>query len=405
MKLMTAITVVGGVYRETNLQGSDDIFGSGGRGALALAAMGAKVDFHSYFDPMSLEVTEARFSSESISINKTMIPKGVSFYYTHWLDTPLIRQPNIKHTPLVIKADKVVRYGMIEGDAIVDADYAVYDPQNPSFPTPFEENGSKANHLAIVLNYYEAKALTGSSDSPEELAKLLVGQGKAEVVVIKLGAQGAIAYENGQVSHTPAFLTNHVWKIGSGDIFVAHFAYHWMHKRASAKDAIKFASLATAKYCESRNFPTTRLLEQFDPPKINLSSRYLQGYKPLIYLAGPFFSMAQLWLIDQARGNLRNMGMRVFSPFHDVGRGSADDVVKYDLKGIEDCDILLAIGDGLDSGTVYEIGYARAKNKPVVMYAENVSIEDKKMMEGSDCVLCNDYVSAIYKTIWKAIGT
>ncbi|MCF5884434.1 nucleoside 2-deoxyribosyltransferase, partial [Aeromonas veronii] len=60
-------------------------------------------------------------------------------------------------------------------------------------------------------------------------------------------------------------------------------------------------------------------------------------------------------------------------------------------------------GDGLDSGTIYEIGYARALNKPVIFYAENESVQDKKMIEGSNCYITDDYVSAIYHTVWEAI--
>lgn len=101
--------------------------------------------------------------------------------------------------------------------------------------------------------------------------------------------------------------------------------------------------------------------------------------------------------------DLLAMGLDVFSPYHDVGIGSAEDVVEKDLEGVRDCDALFAIGDGLDSGTIYEIGYARALNKPVVYYAENESDQDNKMMEGSGCRITDDYVSAIYQTVWEAM--
>lgn len=37
------------------------------------------------------------------------------------------------------------------------------------------------------------------------------------------------------------------------------------------------------------------------------------------------------------------------------------------------------------------------------MYAENVSPEDLKMMEGTDCFLRDDFVSAIYQTAWNGV--
>ena len=44
-----------------------------------------------------------------------------------------------------------------------------------------------------------------------------------------------------------------------------------------------------------------------------------------VYLAGPFFSMGQRWLVDEARRCLGELGMDVFSPFHDIGPGAAHD--------------------------------------------------------------------------------
>jgi nucleoside 2-deoxyribosyltransferase len=123
-----------------------------------------------------------------------------------------------------------------------------------------------------------------------------------------------------------------------------------------------------------------------------------------VYLAGPFFTLAQLWLIEQARSNLENFGLNVFSPYHDVGHGSADDVVELDLEAIRQSDILFAVGDGLDPGTIYEIGYARARNIPVIVYCENESPDNQKMMVGSGCIISADYVSAIYKTFWAAVA-
>jgi hypothetical protein len=60
-----------------------------------------------------------------------------------------------------VAAENVVRFGMLEGDAIVHADRAVYDPQNVAFPTHFGANGSRAKHLALVLNRAEAAVLAG----------------------------------------------------------------------------------------------------------------------------------------------------------------------------------------------------------------------------------------------------
>lgn len=399
------ISIVGGVYREICMRPCwREVYGSAGRAASAIARMGAPAELHSYFDPSSLDVFENRAALEEISLYPTSIAKSAGFFYHHGLESPLIEPAEGPIPPLHLEAEQVISFGLIEGNAVVKADYAVYDPQNVVAPKPFNQNGSSATHLALVLNQYEAGVMSGLfSANPEELAIALAAQQRAEVVVIKRGPLGCLVYDGDSFSTAPAYRTNNVWKIGSGDTFVAHFGYQWMHANRSPADAAMLASKATAYYCQTMGVPSLRNLDQFTAPPITPSARYVAGKKFRVYLAGPFFSLAQLWMIEQARNNLRDLGLHVFSPYHDVGHGSADDVVQQDLDGIDNSDLVFAIGDGLDSGTIYEIGYARARGKPVIMYSENESEEDKKMMEGSGCINCSDYVTAIYQALWTAV--
>lgn len=396
--------VAGGVYRENCMHPSwHEVYGSAGRAVSAILQIGGKATLHTYLDSLNAEIVKNRAAFEGFEVIGTDVPESASFNYYHALSTPTILAPSSKYQSLNLKAEKVIRFGMIEGGVIVDADYTVYDPQSVTSPEWFHVNGSKSNHLAIVLNRYEASVMTGLSEtSPEKLAYQISITSKAEVVVIKMGAKGALVYDKNSCVQIPAFQTDQVWKIGSGDNFVALFGYFWMEKHLSAAESALLASKATAYYCTCKGFVTPKRLAEFSSPEIKLSDRYLNGYQPVIYLAGPFFTLAELWLIEQARDNLNEMGLKVFSPYHDVGRGSADDVVALDLKGIRDCDVVLAIGDGLDPGTIYEVGYARAIDKPVIFYSENESSENKKMMLGSGCTICDDYVTSIYKTLWAA---
>lgn len=380
-----------------------EVFGSAGRAASAIASMGVAVELHSYFDTSTRDVVESRGALEGVQIHPTPIDKAVGFDYHHGLETPRIYVPGELHAPLLVTADLIVRFGMLEGDAVVHGDRVVYDPQNALAPRPFHANGSSTKQLAVVLNRHEAGLLSGLPDaSAHDMATALLQQNMAHVVVIKQGPRGALVHDGTSIHTIPAYQSERVWKIGSGDNFVAHFAYRWLHEQRSAVESADMASKATAYYCQTTGFATPRSLASFAPLPIKPSLRYESGYKPTVYLAGPFFTLAQLWIVEQARADLRAMGLKVFSPYHDVGHGAAEDVVVQDLEGIDAADIIFAIGDGLDSGTIYEIGFARAKNKPVVMYCENESIEDKKMMQGSGCTICDDYVSAVYQTLWAA---
>lgn len=380
-----------------------EAFGSAGRAASAIASMGATVDLHSYFDRTTRDVIESRGALEGINIYSTPIEEAIGFDYHHGLETPRIYGPKEQFAPLRVNADKLIRFGMLEGDAVVHGDRVVYDPQNAIEPKPFSANGSTARQLAVVLNRHEAGLLSGMPDAPvQDMADALLLKNAAQVVIIKQGPLGALVHDGVSVHTVPAYQSERVWKIGSGDNFVAHFAYRWLHEGRSAAESADMASKATAYYCQTKGFATPRSFSAFFPAPITPSARYVAGYKPIVYLAGPFFTLAQLWMVEQARADLSAMGLKVFSPYHDVGHGSADDVVLKDLDGIDKADLVFAIGDGLDSGTIYEIGYARAKSKPVVMYCENESAENKKMMQGSDCTLCADYVSAVYQTLWAA---
>src|SRR5690606_34045055 len=143
-------------------------------------------------------------------------------------------------------------------------------------PESFRANGSSAKHLALVLNRHEANLLLpGSSGlTIQQIAVALAQQEGAEVVVIKMGPLGALVYDNGKISTVPAYRTERVWKIGSGDTFAAHFALGWLDNGLLAQDAASIASIATAFYCETQGFPDKALLAAFNPKALQPSQRY-----------------------------------------------------------------------------------------------------------------------------------
>lgn len=381
----------------------DEYFGSGGRAATALAALGIPVTLCGYADANARASFEARAALAGVDLTLTDTPQTPCFRYTYGLAEPEIS--NYERTdPIRVDAESVVQFGMLEGGGVVHAQRVVYDPQSACDPRPFHENGSSAQQLAMVLNRREAGHLLGhSSEDAVEAAAALAEANQAEVVILKCGAAGAVVFANGNVTTVPAYVSPRVWKIGSGDQFTAQFAAGWLHLRLTPHDAADRASRATAFYCNGDGFPTLEALAQFKPTPIKVGERWRSGARPMVYLAGPFFNLAQLWLVEQARSALTGMGLRVFSPYHDVGRGSADDVCKPDLEGLRKCAAVLALADGHDPGTLFEIGFARALDLPVVVYAESESTEDCKMLKGSGCHLAKDFVSAVYHAAWAAI--
>jgi nucleoside 2-deoxyribosyltransferase len=284
---------------------------------------------------------------------------------------------------------------MMEGAAIVRGNRVVYDPQSASDPRPFKENGSSATRLAVLVNSYELEIMTGTQD-PAVGADLLIREG-AEIVVVKQGSLGCLVATGNGTTRVPAYRSDFVWSIGSGDVFAAAFANLWAEKEFSPVQAADLASRATALYCGSMSLPL--------PSQTDLQSSQLHPIGPLtgrrrVYLAGPFFNLTQRWLVEEARNHLMAQKMEVFSPLHDIGPGPAEIVVPADLEALQGCDRVLALVDGCDAGTIFEIGYARARQIPVVAFAQNTSDGDLKMLTGSGCIIANDFVTAIYHTSW-----
>jgi hypothetical protein len=193
----------------------------------------------------------------------------------------------------------------------------------------------------------------------------------------------------------PAYQSDTVFKIGSGDVFSAAFTQFWAVEGRPPAQAADLASRATSRYVNTRSLPIDSAAE--------IEAADATALRPgngRIYIAAPFFNLAERWIVEEVRTQLRTMGVPVFSPLHDVGEGPGELVAPLDLAGLDDCQAVLAILNGSDAGTVFEVGYAIARDIPVVALAQNMRPEDLKMPTGSGCRIVNDVVSAIYHAIW-----
>jgi hypothetical protein len=397
------LKIVGGVYREIcQFPDRREIFGSGGRAAAALSALNPDVELHCYVPPDRLPEIAVNFVPFNITPVTYPCEQLVSFRYLHGLASPT-PQPALNTlapaAPVTLHGEVILRYGMVEGDAIVHGDHVIFDPQNPLQPIPFSANGSTAKALAYVINSGEATLLTGSSDMGSQL-RWLHDVEKAAVVVLKQGPHGALVSDATGVVRIPAFKTDAVWPIGSGDVFSAVFAHHWGACDQSPAQAADHASRATAYYCDNSVLPIPVSLPVTYPP---LAPTTGPDSKRRLYLAGPFFTVAQNWLIDSLRETFIKLGVEVFSPGHDVGNGPPSKVAKADLAGLDSCDVLFAVCDGLDAGTLVEVGYAIAKDIPVVAFTQIETEEDLTMLIGTGCDVQRDLVTAAYHAVWKAL--
>ncbi len=374
------------------------LYGSAGRAAAAVSSQVDKVRLYSYLRADTKTLFQPYASIYGFELIAAEAPQTISFEYVHALSTPTVRPVPalIERLPTLEVEDEVVlRFGMLESSVKVRAQKCIYDPQSAFAPEDFCANGSSARSLAIVGNSSEISALSRNVDPLLGATELLEG-GKAEVVVVKSGPQGAWILEPGQKSHVPAFQSETVWTIGTGDVFAAVFAAQWGVHGKSAVEAAHLASLAVATYVNTQILPVPTVAELR-----SLKAKEVVLRKGKVYLAGPFFCAARRWIVDEARRYLLDFGMDVFSPVHDVGRGPAAIVAPKDLEALRKCDIVFALLDGMDPGTVFEAGYATAIGKPIYAVAQSVAEEDLKMFHGSGTRIYKDFVTAIYHAVWR----
>lgn len=398
------ISVVGGTYEEfCQFPLWRQTFGSAGRAAAAIASLGGSARLHTFCDPGSVGQRQAMADLFGFELAGTATAPDVAFDYFHAL-TPIQITPTTfplydSGRVLEVETELALRFGVVEGETLVRAKRAVYDPQSPYSPASYHRNGSTAADLAVVCNLSEARALTGQLGAEECAAALLAPD--LELVVIKSGAFGALVATRSTRTWIPAYRSDTVFPIGSGDVFSAVFAKAWLLDGARPEDAADTASRATALYCSSSALPDRQRFESDALPLQPFKPARSAERPPRVYLAGPFFTMHQLWLVEEARAELARMGMTVFSPFHDVGMTQdSGEIARQDLAGLDSCDLVFALLDTLDAGTVFEIGYTRKAGKPVVVFAQKVDPGDLTMIEGTDATIESDFATAIYKAAW-----
>ncbi len=96
-----------------------------------------------------------------------------------------------------------------------------------------------------------------------------------------------------------------------------------------------------------------------------------------VYLASPFFNEKEIEYVEQVEKILEEKGLNVFSPMRNqldekLETGSRQwsiETFMNDLKYIKWAEIVVGIyhGNYSDSGTAWELGYAYASDKPVIL--------------------------------------
>lgn len=386
--------VVGGSYTETVLFPSfrTELVGSGVRAAATLGVDAAMLVTIAAPGEVGIvrSTVDARTTVEVVERHDP-----VEFRY---LDPALAPQVTGLPTGSLEKLrsafpdDDVLAFGLAELPAgyPITARRVVFDPQSPRNATGVLLDVVGADRIAVCANRAEARLMTGLA-SPMDAAAALLARSHVEAVVVKCGPLGYVTADSAGMEWAHATPSLTVSTLGSGDIFSSIFARGWF-AGASAAEAASSASLAVAV---SAGAPDPR------GPDIVLPMN--PGYAPRVYLAGPFFTLSERWLVERVRAVLTGLGARVFSPIHDVGPGDTE-VAQKDLHGLDDCDVVFALLDGFDPGTLYETGWAAREDIPVVGFSSEVHAKETKMLVGMGAEVHTDLTSALFRTVWAGQG-
>jgi hypothetical protein len=391
--------IIGGAYREICGEPvRDQFFGSGVRAAIAISSASASLELITVATPEDQEIIETFAHGFGFTAWSERRPHQVQFLYPTPLSAPSLSPKDSSVVQLSAKDETVLAFGMVEANWAVEGTNVVIDPQGlTSVDSRIRWDARRA---ALVANRSETLAISKTGSSVELAGRAIIKRHGFDVVVVKCGALGAVVIERGGVSEVGVFPTQSVYPIGSGDVFSSVFAYCWGELGLPAADAARRASLGTAVWVSRAPMQILRPSGEVVNPDF-LEERLIRE-PPIIYLAGPFFSIAQRWLVNTLREGLNDLGAKVISPLHDVGFGPSHNVAHADLEYLAKANGVIAILDELDPGTLFEVGYANARGIPIVGFASHVADEDLTMVTGTGIPIFKDLSSAAYQSIWRS---
>lgn len=394
--------IVGGIYQEQCfLPRWDQIFGSAGRAACAISSIfNHRPTLSAWYSKRGAAALTASLAPYGINLDVIFGSSHYVFAYAHPLSVPdcyLSGRPEIKKRRQV-KDDVILLFGAVEGYPSILADRLILDPQGNDLFAALDGGLITAKQIAIVANEQEI-AMGPGRDTRTNVNWLFRKHPGIAAVIVKRGPFGALAFDRHKVERISAYWSEKVFKIGSGDVFSAVFSFMWGNCGKAVLGAADVASRAVACYVNDPYF-------NFTTKEIGKAKPFVRRRKVAqIYLAAPFFAVSDFLMLADARRSLTGLGAEIFSPFHHVGYGANTAIAKKDLRALADSRCVMALLHNCDPGTLFELGYARAKEIPVVALGENIKMSDLTMLAGTRCIVESDFCSAAYKAVWTAFGS
>jgi hypothetical protein len=257
--------IAGGTYVERcQYPKWDRLFGSGMRAAVGASGLSTGTVLHSYVPAAWQSDAEATLSSFGIAGKLEPTKHELVFEYLDTLQKtfiPPLPKPEEREKSLHVNGDVVLRFGMMEGDAVVSGRTVVYDPQYSS--ESFHENGSSADRLAMILSESELLDFGGlrRSNPPDKddlarAAQNVFDQKPAPQIILTKDRLGGLTVFFGDDQKTiDSYAAESYFRIGAGDVLATAFAHAWGELRMDPVAAADYAARSIAYFVEGARLP------------------------------------------------------------------------------------------------------------------------------------------------------
>jgi len=293
----------------------------------------------------------------------------------------------------------------------------LFDPQDGIEPhIPHRSDFGSPEVYTIVLNstelhsaYQQLEKKKSDADSID-MAKAIKSINNADYIVVKKGMGKSFGIcRNGIVIEYLPRKTKSVWTIGTGDCFAATLFYYLIICGYEFLESLNFASTSVAYFCDSEYEPKIQLPNLRENPvdfEIIDFHDHESSYKYDVYLAGPFFTTQDLWLVTQVKASLESIGMKVYSPYHELGIVDSFEIAKKkyvaekNLQAIENSGCVIILDDHRDPGTLIEYGASIEQKKKIFIYSLRRKEHLNSMFFGSDFEVMSRISDICYSVYW-----
>ena len=116
-----------------------------------------------------------------------------------------------------------------------------------------------------------------------------------------------------------------------------------------------------------------------------------------VYIAGPLFEGKHRETLEEIDKLCKELKIETYLPHRDTGiykEGDSTPIFEKNRDMVDWCDLMVAVLDwkGISSGTAWELGYAHAKNVPVIALTEDLESVKK---DYRICVMCTNTVDLV----------